>query len=225
MENRDFFASIDIVNFVLIGSSLHVSVWKRPHEPFAGCMALPGAIVNGRTPDATLDDTVNRVIQERLHQTPVYIEQVGTVGSATRDARSWSMTTVYLSLHTHAGTHSDVSLAPLDEILSGVAQMAFDHQQLVVMAYKHLRDKARFSTLPMYLVPSDEFTVKRVTESYQAVIAPSVKAITIRKRMEYLEEIGTIRQNVMFYPAKGRPAMTYTKPEATHLFDRLILAS
>lgn len=222
---RNFFASVDVVNFVLRDGRLHVSGWTRPHEPFAGCVALPGAIVNGRTPDATLDDTVDRVIRERLCQTPVYIEQVGTVGSATRDARAWSMTTVYLSLHTHEEPKSGVSLIPLDEILAGQAKMAFDHKELVDMAYQHFRDKARFSTLPMYLVPRCDFTVKRVTESYQAVIAPSVKAITIRKRMEYLEEIGLIREVGTFYPAKGRPALIYTKPKATHLFDRLILAS
>lgn len=223
-ESPNFFANVDIVNFVLHDGALHVSLWKRQHEPFAGMLALPGAIINGRTPDQSLEDTVNRVIRERLGQEPLYIEQVMTVGNATRDARGWSLSTIYMALHTDDGHAEGVELVPFEAIESGETELPFDHRELILAARERLRSKSTYSSLPMLFLPRDMLTVAGLTEAYRAAINNAVQEITIRKRVAHLEKEGVIQPLGERRMGPGRPKMVYAHPGEVFFFERSILA-
>lgn len=223
-ETPNFFANVDIVNFVLHEGALHVSLWRRQNAPYAGMLALPGAIINGRTPDPSLEDTVNRVIRERLGQEPLYIEQVMTVGNATRDARGWSLSTVYMALHTDDGHAEDVELVPFDAIESGEIALPFDHRDLIVAARERLRSKSTYTSLPMLFLPRDMLTVSALTEAYRAAIYPSVQEITVRKRIAHMEKEGVVESLGGRHFGQGRPKTVYAHPGEVFYFDRSILA-
>lgn len=224
-DSANFFANVDIVNFVIRGNQLHVSLWKRPHEPFAGYPALPGAIINGQTKDASLEDTVSRVIKERLGQEPLYIEQVMTVGNNTRDSRGWSMTTVYLAIHTDEGHAKGVDLVPYDDIASGAVSLPFDHRDLIMAARDRLKSKSTYSSLPILFIPRDKLTVYSLTHAYRLAVNDEVREITVRTRLKTLQEKGYIDEIGEVSLGQGRPKVVYHHNAKVHFFDRSITTS
>ena len=100
MSAVEVMASVDIVALRLAPDlqGLQVLLHRRDREPHRGQWALPGVIVNGSTPDNSLDAAAERALQEKAQVRPRYMEQVGTEGNAFRDPRGWSLSTYYLAL-------------------------------------------------------------------------------------------------------------------------------
>ena len=99
MSTVEVLASVDIVALRLApDAQLQVLLHRREREPHAGQWALPGVIVNGRTPDTSLQGAAERALREKALVLPRHLEQVGTEGNAFRDPRGWSLSTYYLAL-------------------------------------------------------------------------------------------------------------------------------
>lgn len=67
MSTVEVLASVDIVTLRLAPDAQHLQVLlhRREREPHAGQWALPGVIVNGRTPDISLEAAAERALREK----------------------------------------------------------------------------------------------------------------------------------------------------------------
>jgi 8-oxo-dGTP diphosphatase len=231
VSTAEVLASVDIVALRLSPHSqrLEVLLHQREREPHAGQWALPGVIVNGRTPDNSLDAAAERALAEKARVQPRHLEQVGTEGNAFRDPRGWSLSTYYLALLDPdvdvEGEH--LAFHDLDSLLSRRVLLPFDHGLLVERAVERLAAKSVYTNLPLYLVP-ERFTVLDALAAMQACLGQAVNGTSVRKRLERMKGEGWVEDTgEKHQPRLGRPQQLYrhTPREArAFVFDRSLLA-
>lgn len=110
---------------------LKVLLVLRSNHPDQGLWGLPGGFVNLQQ-DQTLEDTVRRNLKEKTDVVPPYIEQLKTIGNASRDKRGWSVTVAYTALIAHQDCEarissvSDAKWVAVDALPE--MTLAFDHE-------------------------------------------------------------------------------------------------
>lgn len=230
MSSIAVMASVDIVALRLEPEAqrLEVLLHRREREPHLGQWALPGVIVNGRTPDNSLDAAAERALQEKAQVVPRHMEQVGTEGNAFRDPRGWSLSTYYMALLDPAQCVDGERLAFVEvaSILARKVVLPFDHAVLIQRACERLAAKSSYSSLPLYLLP-ERFTVLDAVGATQACLGRAVNGTSLRKRLERLKDAGWVldtgeRQQ----PRLGRPQQIYRHLRADNgpfLFERSLL--
>jgi ADP-ribose pyrophosphatase YjhB (NUDIX family) len=231
VNTAEVLASVDIVALRLPPESqrLQVLLHKRERDPHAGQWALPGVIVNGRTPDNSLDAAAERALAEKARVRPRHLEQVGTEGNAFRDPRGWSLSTYYLALLDPSVEVSEPSLAfhDLDNLLTRRVLLPFDHGLLVERAVERLAAKSLYTNLPLYLAP-ERFTVLDALAAMQACLGQVVNNTSVRKRLERMKNEGWVQDTgEKHQPRLGRPQQLYRHtPQQVRgfMFDRSLLA-
>lgn len=230
MSSIAVMASVDIValRLDLQAQRLQVLLHRREREPHLGQWALPGVIVNGRTPDNSLDAAAARALQEKAQVLPRHLEQVGTEGNAFRDPRGWSLSTYYLALLDPGQVLDGEQQAffDLDDLSARKVVLPFDHALLIQRACERLAAKSLYSSLPLYLLPA-RFTVLEALTATQACLGRTVNNTSLRKRLERLKDAGWVRDTgERIQPRLGRPQQVYEHlPHANgpFLFERSLL--
>lgn len=230
MASAEVLAGVDIVALRLgEAGRLELLLGRRAQEPFADQWALPGVLVNGRCADASLDAAAGRALQDRARIVPAHLEQVATVGNATRDPRGWSLSTFYLALLAPDVRlpGEDLRFVALDEVLGGRLSLPFDHAQLVAQAAERLAGKAVYTSLPLYLL-APCFTVTEALTAFQAVLGQTVQHTTLRGRLDKMKQHGWIADTgEKNQPKMGRPQhLLAHRPQASggFIFDRSVLS-
>ncbi|CAM3832888.1 NUDIX hydrolase [Pseudomonas reidholzensis] len=230
MSAVEVLASVDIIALRLAPDTqvLQVLLNRREREPHAGQWALPGVIVNGRTPDNSLDAAAERVLSEKAKVTPRHMEQVGTEGNAFRDPRGWSLSTYYLALLDPLQPIEAPQLAffDLDSVLGRKVLLPFDHALLIERARDRLAAKTVYSNLPLYLVP-EKFTVLDALTAVQACLGQPVNNTSLRKRLERMKALGWVEDTgERNQPRLGRPQQLFRHTPQTQrvfMFERSLL--
>ncbi|MBB4866839.1 ADP-ribose pyrophosphatase YjhB (NUDIX family) [Pseudomonas nitritireducens] len=192
-QHRDYLHTIDVavlrLNFEV--SQVEVLVHKRLNDPFAGSLALPGLVVSGSTVDTSLPGAVKRLMDsDKVGMATRFIEQVGTVGDAYRDPRAWSSSTYYLAFpEEHVELSDDQMWLSMNGILSGAYKLPFDHNTLCEDIFKRLESKARYSSIPLYMIGRD-FTVGEAVAAFSIVLSRPVQKSSMRKRIVKMLEDG-----------------------------------
>jgi 8-oxo-dGTP diphosphatase len=210
-------AAVDTVIFTVKENALHVLLIKREREPFIGQWALAGGYIDTRY-DTDIEATAKRKLLEKTGVATPYLEQVGTVGNATRDPRGWAMTTFYFALI----SSDDIALAPNDgasdsawlKVTDGTVDepLGFDHAEILLAAYNRLKSKVLYTTLPAHLLPT-EFTIGELQHIYEIVLGTKLDRKSFQRRMfaaNILEETGEMRASTR------RPAKLYRLIEKNH---------
>jgi 8-oxo-dGTP diphosphatase len=193
--------TVDVAMFSLTPEgSLRVLLPRRPHEPFAGVPALPGAYV--QTDDHDAAGAARRALIAKAGIDPPYLEQLATFSGPARDPRGWSVSIAYYALvrwsvvGAAAGDTYDVSkLMPLP----------FDHAAIVATALERLRSKSSYSMLPLHLV-DETFTIADLHDVYQFVIGEAITRTAFRS---WMLDNGAIEPTGTFKPGQHRPAALY----------------
>ena len=202
--------TVDIVIFAIRDDALQVLLVQRGRdesEPFPGAFALPGGFVDIDR-DRDLEACARRKLKEKTGVVSPYLEQLCSLGSATRDPRGWSATHAYFALL--PGSAADGALAPDAQwfaLVSGKVKprLAFDHGQIVESAVQRLRSKVEYTSLPAYLMPQ-EFTLPELQRSYEIVLDRPLEKSAFRTRMlsaDLIEPIDKLRKG------PNRPAQLY----------------
>jgi 8-oxo-dGTP diphosphatase len=219
-------ASVDLAIFALSHAGIDVLLMRRADDPFAGEWALPGGWIRVRE-DADLETAARRVLKDKTGVETPYLEQLQSVGNASRDPRGWSLSVVYFALMPgeaeglrSGGNAADVDWWPvIDDIVS--VTLAFDHAELLRSAMARLRSKVEYSTLPAHLLP-DHFTLGELQSVYERILGRRLDKSAFRKRMaeaDFVEPVsGAMRRG------SNRPAQLYRLKQAHSpvLFDRTI---
>ena len=193
------------------GARLHVMLWRRAGDPFAGAWALPGGPL---LPEETLGASVGRQLAAKVEVAHLaHLEQLETRSDPHRDPRSRTVATAYLGLlpsDLDPVLPDDTAWHPMDPL----PLTAFDHGSIVASALERLRAKLSYTNVAFALAPP-AFTIAELREIYVAALGYEVTATNLQRvllRRGVLEPTGE-----MAAPGRagGRPAMLYRFAAAT----------
>jgi len=215
--------AVDTVIFTVKDNDLYTLVIKRLHEPFKDQWTLVGGFIDVDK-DESIEDTAKRKLAEKTGVLTPYVEQVETIGNATRDPRGWSMTTAYFALISSDNVELKSMRGAVDtkwtKIVDNniVEKLAYDHEQILSNCLDRLRSKVLYTTLPAYLLP-DEFTISEMQKIYEIILGKTIDRKSFQRRMfnaNILEETGDMKES------GRRPAKLYRLIEKnyTHYFLR-----
>lgn len=194
----NFAVTVDCVLVVVEQAVPYVVLTRRELDPFAGEWGLPGGF---KRVDETLDQAIARQLYEkaaiRLEQPP---RQLGAFGNPNRDPRPNVVTVVFLALTRTApkwfpGRNvTAVEMFPLDDVVTGEVETAFDHRVLVERARQQISERLELEPLVIDLLP-DEFTLSELCAVYEAfwrvrLDQSNVRRALLRSSRPYLEKTG-----------------------------------
>jgi 8-oxo-dGTP diphosphatase len=184
---------------------LHVMLWRRATDPFAGAWALPGGPLRD---GETLGASVARQLASKVEVTHLaHLEQLETRSDPGRDPRGRTVATAYLGLIP----------ADLDPVLPGdtawhpvdaLPATAFDHGSIVGSALARLRAKLSYTNIGFALAPPT-FSIAELRDVYVAALGYDVTATNLQRvllRRGVLEATGELAPPGR---AGGRPATLY----------------
>jgi 8-oxo-dGTP diphosphatase len=204
--------TVDLAIFSIRDDSLQVLLVRRPsgkNEPFVDHWALPGGFID-LDRDDDLETCARRKLKEKTGITAPYLEQVGSWGSAARDPRGWSTTTVYFALiaadaELRPGGNAEEAKWTIIESTRVRQKLAFDHAELLKAAVERLRNKVEYTSLPAFLMPN-EFTLTELQRVYEITLDRKLEKKAFRTRVlatDLLEEVPRLRAGA------NRPAQLF----------------
>ncbi len=205
---------VDVVIFAVREGALCVLLVQRPREdePFPGSWALPGGFVDVDR-DSDLEACAVRKLRDKTGMVSPYLEQLGSWGSAVRDPRGWSATHAYFALLPAASAGAPPAADAQWFPINGEKvkpRLAFDHEDILAAAIQRLRNKVEYTSLPVYLMPS-EFTLPDLQRTYEIVLERPLEKSAFRTRMlgaDLIEPIAKMRKG------PNRPAQLYRLKKA-----------
>lgn len=196
--------TVDVALMTLKDERLHIALLRRLTEPFEGALALPGGYVRPEQ-DEDLTATATRIMKEKCGLQPQFVEQLFSFSGRHRDPRGWSVSVTYLGLAPltalEAGCDS-VELKPVD----AAPRLPFDHDEILSRAVQRIRDKATYSSLPLFLL-GPQFTLSELQSVYEAVMGQRLDRASFRRKilsLGLIEPSGDLERG-----AAHRPAKTY----------------
>lgn len=218
-------SSVDLAIFALAETGLEVLLIRRNVEPFSDAWALPGGFIHVDD-DHDLEAAAKRVLWDKTGVETPYLEQLQTIGNATRDPRGWSLSIAYVALISADASRlrpganaSDAAWRPVDDATS--LTLAFDHAETLRSALTRLRNKVEYTTLPVHLLP-ERFTLGDLQSVYERVLGRKLDKSAFRKRMaeaDFVEMVpGEMRRG------SNRPAQIYRTKSGyrTFFFNRTL---
>ncbi|WP_299161342.1 NUDIX domain-containing protein [uncultured Tenacibaculum sp.] len=198
--------AVDAVVFGYEQKELSVLLIKRGVEPFKGSWALPGGLV---LENESLEDAVQRELQEETGVTIDYLEQLYTFGIPGRDPRNRVVSVTYFALVSpnnfkiSADTDADeVQWFSINEL----PELAFDHDKILSIALKRLKSKINYQPIGFELLKK-EFPFSDLEHLYQTILNRKIDRRNFRKKIlsfGILTETDKIHQ-----PSSGRPAKLF----------------
>lgn len=202
--------SVDIAIFSVIDDRLNVLIVKRAQHPRKGKWALPGGFID-LSVDKMLEDAAYRKLAEKTGVTKAHLEQVVSVGNTTRDPRGWSVTIAYMALVaadavvlSKDATSEELAWAPVDQLGKKI-DLAFDHNEILKICHQRLKDKVRYTSLPVNLLPP-EFTLSELQGIFEVILAKPVEKKSFRRR---ILDAGILKDTGHFRAGSNRPAKLY----------------
>ncbi|MCA0144065.1 NUDIX domain-containing protein [Blastococcus sp. LR1] len=184
---------------------LHVMLWRRAGEPFAGAWALPGGPL---LPEETLGASIGRQLASKVEVAQLaHLEQLETRSDPHRDPHSRTVATAYLGLipsDVDPVLPEDTAWHPVD----GLPETAFDHGSIVGSGLERLRAKLSYTNVAFALAPP-AFSIAELREIYVAALGYEVTATNLQRvllRRGVLEPTGEMAASGR---AGGRPATLY----------------
>ncbi len=209
--------TIDAVVLALFDHRLHALLVRRtpdaPIEP--NRWALPGGFVH-TDKDQTDEDTVRRVLATKAGLSVRHLEQLRTFASASRDSRGWSVSIAYVVIaETSDRVLSDTAqFVPIEE-LEG---LPFDHSTIVQVALERVRNKASYSSLPAFFLPT-EFTLPQLQKVYEEVLGiKDLNTAAFRRKVQDQGLIDAVDDKERGIPGPrkaGRPAQWFRLSQAS----------
>jgi len=215
--------SVDMAIFAVDAGELKVLLINRGEHPYKTRWALPGGFAD-LVNDATIEATAHRKLFEKTGIISPYLEQVESLGNASRDPRGWSVTLLYFALIDFAAQDVTASVEGVKWMSIEQAlrlNLAFDHEVLLRKAINRLRNKTRYTALPISLMP-EQFTLTELQNMFELILGSTLPKKSFRRRMEasnLLTETGQMR------PTARRPAALFKRSKSfteDHIFPGLL---
>ncbi len=166
--------------------------------------------------DKNIENTVKRLIEAELNAEASYIEQVKTIGNATRHPDGWMVASVYYALLPQLATRSMTNWFPVKQL--DKLSLAYDHLALIHSSLRRLKDKAQYTSMPLHLMPA-EFTLSELQRCFENIMQSYIQKKAFRRR---LLEAGLLIALDRERRGKSRPAQLYRikRGHIIHHFSR-----
>ena len=157
----------DCVIFGFDGVSIKVLLIKRGIEPYKGSWALPGGFVKM---DETAEQCAKRELYEETGLLDAHVEQFYAFTEVNRDPRERVITIAHYALvrlsEVRGGDDADVAswFSQHD-----IPSLAFDHDRILRMALKNLKERICFEPIGFELLP-EIFTMTELQNLYEAIL-------------------------------------------------------
>lgn len=218
--------TVDLVILTLRETGLGVLLVERGVEPYRGSQALPGGFLNNAGEDIL--HAAHRELNEEaaLDGAHLYLEQLGAYGAPDRDPRGRVISVAYLAIapglpEPIAGTDAaSAGWMPVEEILAGRLDLAFDHRQIVTDGVERARGKLEHSSLATAFC-GETFTIAELQHVYEAVWGVELDLRNFYRKVQkvpgFIESAGEERR-----ATKGRPARLFRAGPTTVLHPPLV---
>ncbi|MEU1887216.1 NUDIX domain-containing protein [Micromonospora rifamycinica] len=218
--------AVDLVILTLRDSCLQVLLIERGVEPYQGALALPGGFLGHEKED--LVTAAHRELAEEAGLGPdqLHLEQLGVYGAPDRDPRGRVVSAAYLAIAPRlpepvAGTDaSRACWTSVEQALSGDAQLAFDHEQILTDGVDRAREKLERSALATAFC-GPTFTISELQDVYEAVWGVPLDARNFYRKVQsvagFIVPAGSSRKT-----DGGRPARLFRPGHRTTLHPPMI---
>jgi 8-oxo-dGTP diphosphatase len=213
--------AVDVALVAAKDGALYTALVKRQFPPHEGGWALPGGFVRE---SESLEQTAARVMREKAGMAGVYLEQLYTFGSPSRDPRMRVVAVAYYALvdrerfEALPSQRGDALLAklvvPWEGETGGPVELmheddtpiavGFDHADMIGLVVKRIRGKLNYSPIGFQLLP-DAFTLRQLQQVHETVLGTELNKDSFRRRMlasGLLEATGERQHDVGHRPAE-----------------------
>ncbi len=205
------FVRVELVLLSVQNGALSALLGRRTEAPFKGKWGLPGGVLRIDL-DESLAACAARVAQERLQLKLLNLDQVMSVGGATRDPRApWALSVVYRSLvspnfEATPGKRIDLFVWHSVDSLCASGDVAFDHAELVARASKQVRQEIAELKFPATWVEGP-VTLPELQALSESVLGYALDKVTFRRRVAVADVLTSIEE----FRRSGahRPAQLY----------------
>ena len=200
--------SVDAVVFGYTSQEgLSVLLIKRTLDPYRGQWALPGGLVHD---DESLEQAVERELQEETGVAINYLEQLYSFGRPDRDPRNRVVSVAYYGLVKpdafQLSTSNEASAVAWFDI-KNIPSLAFDHPEIVAVAINRLRGKMQYEPIGFELLDK-KFPFSELEKLYASVLDRPIDRRNFKKKImkfDFLEETSEKQQ----LAGAGRPGNLY----------------
>ena len=194
----------DCVIFGFDGIKLKVLLIERGIEPYKGKWAFPGGFLKM---DESCEEGALRELREETGLDNAYIKQFYTFSDPDRDPRERVITVAYYALvkiQEVRGGDDAASAQWFD--LDSIPQLAFDHDRILRIALKCLRQQIHFEPIGFELLP-EKFTMKELQNLYEAILDVKFDRGNFTKKMLHFNILTQLDETV--WPTPRREANLY----------------
>lgn len=196
--------AVDAVVFTILNDELCVLVSPVNRPPhYVSILGFLGGIVLATE---TADEACDRILTEKGGLKKLYLEQLYTFSSVNRDKRNRVVSVAYLGMVSpdvaEKYVHEEAMFVPVKEL----KKLAYDHDEMLLVALTRLRGKLTYTTIAQYLLPK-QFTLTELQAVYELILQKEFDKRNFRKKilsLEVVKETGEMQEGV-----KNRPAALY----------------
>ena len=146
---------------------LSVLLIKRGIEPYKDHWAFPGGFIRM---DEDAETGARRELREETGLDTLYVEQFGCFSEVNRDPRERVITIAFYALVKKSQvTGGDDAAAAHWFTIYNVPPLAFDHDRILRVALKTLKEKIHFMPIGFELLPL-VFTMPQLQELYESIL-------------------------------------------------------
>ena len=203
MNEQAIKLTVDAVVFGYEKGNISVLLIKRKYEPFKGKWAIPGGFVLN---DESLEEAVERELQEETGIKINYLEQLYTFGKPLRDPRGRVVSVAYFGLirpdafKIFASTDAEqAQWFNIDEL----PELSFDHKEIFDTAIKRLQAKITYEPIGFELLDK-KFPFSDLEKLYTTLLGRPIDRRNFRKKIVSLNVLDELEEKVS--RGSGRPA-------------------
>ncbi|MBR4217696.1 MAG: NUDIX hydrolase [Bacteroidales bacterium] len=189
----------DCVIFGFDGHDLMVLLIERGAEPYKGMWAFPGGFMRM---DETLEECALRELEEETSLQPGMVEQFHAFSSVHRDPRERVITVAFYALVKMAEVRggddaNDARWFKVDD----VPPLAFDHDYILRVAMKQLRESIFFKPIGFELL-GDVFSVPQLQRLYEAILGVQFDRRNFYRKIMQLGILEPVEEPVQVRPSR-----------------------
>lgn len=186
--------AVDAVVFTIKNGALMVCLEIREKSPFKGMYQLPGGLLQkSETAEETLERKLNGMFGSK-----VYFQQFHTFTSPKRDPRERTITIGFMALVNGDKVGDSQTIVPVKKL----PEMAFDHKEIIMTAYKILRENPETKIVKEFM--PTHFPLNDLQKVHESITEEKLDNRNFRKKMidgGLVEKSNKIQKNVSHRPA------------------------